>query len=448
MGRLAAVLLAAMAMALAWPSGPWPSTPAGARPAYAQEADPPRTESSARVEFGSEIRFQLRAESAERIRSVLLLYQVDDSNVQNTGVPSYQPGLVVSATYAWRVASVLAPGSEVRYQWQLETESGKRYTTPEQTVTYSDARFTWREAKADQVTVFHREGDGETGQALLDEARKVQARLNGEYGLSLERPLRIYAYTRQQDYVSALGGRAQDVATTVGSDRIFVLAPSGTANMATSLRALRREVAHAVFIQKTRNPYTEPPRWLTEGFALYIGGEEISPESYRALGQYAQANRLLPLRTLNGNFPTTDRELALAYAESLTVVKFIIETYGADKFRALLAAFKEGNTVDDALKKGLGVTLDQLETRWKNALRSGSLARPAGSQRSAPGETQTGSGGVADRLLGPAIRYWRGILGDYTVPVLIGLGSLAAIGVVALIVSPFYLTWKRAREEE
>ncbi|MGH2367654.1 MAG: hypothetical protein ACRDI2_05595, partial [Chloroflexota bacterium] len=215
-----------------------------------------QTESTAQVEFGAEIRFQLQAQSDEPITSVLFLYQVDDSPVQNTGVPSYRPGTSVDAIYSWRVANVLVPGTEIRYRWQVETASGRRATTKEQLVAYDDTRFNWQTVKGDLVTVYYPSSDPQAGQALLEEAGKAQGRLRREYGLSLDKPLRIFAYTGREEYASALyTGRPLDVATTVGTDRIFVLAPGGTSGMTVALQGLRRELATALFLQKTRNPY-------------------------------------------------------------------------------------------------------------------------------------------------------------------------------------------------
>jgi hypothetical protein len=407
-----------------------------------------QADSTARVDFGSQIQFQVRAIGAEPIANVLFLYQVDDSDVQNTGVPAYQPGAVVTATYPWRVAGVLAPGSEVRYQWQIETTSGKQLTTAEQSVTYNDTRFNWREAHADQATVYYRDGDGDTGQALLDQASKTEKRLTKDFGLTADRPIKIYAYTRQQDLISALGGRPADAALTIGSDRIFVLAPSGTSAMNQALKALSREVGAAIFAQKTRNPYSQAPQWLAQGFALYVGGEELTPDYYKALQQVAQQNQLLPLKTLNGNFPNGDRDRALATVESLSAVKYMVDTYGADKMRSLFAAFRDGNTVDDAVKKGLGVTFDQFETRWKNSLKSGAAAKAA-SQRTPSGTNGSASGdSVVDRLFGPAVQFWEGIFGAYTRPVLIAAGGLVCLGLVTVVGGSIVGAVRKANAEE
>ncbi|HEU5316432.1 MAG TPA: peptidase MA family metallohydrolase [Chloroflexota bacterium] len=405
-------------------------------------------ENTAQSVFGAdvrELRFGLRARASEdRIRSVMLLYYVDDSSVQNSAIPNFQPGSSVTAVYLWRVAGLLAPGSEIKYQWQIETDSGKKHTTSPQTVAFTDGRFQWREMKGDQVTLYWHDLDQVSAQSLLDEARRAQSRLRTDYGLTLDRPVRIYTYARAQDYSSAVAtaGRRLEGAMTFAPDRIFVLIQPGAEGMSNALQAVRQEISTAVFVQRTDNPYGPPPQWLAEGFSLFLGGQAVSDNNQKALQQFAKDNRLLPLRALNGNFPSTDNERALAYAESLSVVKFMFDTYGAEKVRATLAAFKEGTTVDDGLKKGLGVTLEQLETRWKNSLKSGSAARPV-----PKGGAVSPEDPVA-RVFGvQAVEFWQGIFGPNGRLVLVGGALVAVIAVVGVVVGSVFAAIRKARQE-
>src|SRR5436190_10308340 len=100
--------------------------------AFAQSDAVQIEENVAQSVFGvdrRELSFRLSARASDRIRSVLLLYYVDDSPVQNSAIPNFQPGPSVTAVYLWRVAGLLAPGSEIKYQWQIETEGGRKQTT-------------------------------------------------------------------------------------------------------------------------------------------------------------------------------------------------------------------------------------------------------------------------------------------------------------------------------
>ena len=55
----------------------------------------------------------------------------------------------------------------------------------------------------------------------------------------------------------------------------------------------------------------------------------------------------------------------LAYAESASIVSFLVEEFGWEKMRQLLAAFKDGATNDDALKQAYSFDVNGLELRWK-----------------------------------------------------------------------------------
>jgi hypothetical protein len=393
-----------------------------------------------------ELRFGLRARADERIRNVTLLYQVDDSQVQNSVTPVFQPGAAVTAAYLWRVAGQLLPGSEVRYQWLLETETGQRHTTPVQSVTYADTRFRWREQQVEQVLLAWHDADAIVSQALIDEARTTQSKLRADHGLTLERPVKVFVYVRAQDFASVVGGGGRQLspAMSFGTDRIFVVAQPGAEGLANATLGLRQEIAATLFAQKTTNPYGPAPRWLAEGFSLVVSGELISANNASALRQFAENNRLLPLKALSTNFPSTDNEYALARAESQSVVKFMFDTYGAEKMRATLAAFKEGNTVDDGLRKGLGVTLDQLETRWKNALKSGNTARAP----SRPGEAPVDVNDWAARIFGvQALQYWQAIFGPNARWVMIGGAAFIGLGAIAVVVGSVIGAIRKAHKE-
>ena len=427
----------------------------------------------AEVDFGNEIRFLVRARSAradDPLTSVLLLYRVDESAVQNTGVPSFQPGAVVSALYRWRVSGVLLPGAEVRYQFQIETKSGAKITTPEQSVTYNDTRFDWRQVKSGKVTAHWHSTDANTGQAILDEATRTLNRIEREFGLVPDRPISLYAYVRAPDYASAVAtsGRSLDYAVGAGMARVYVL--YAEPNTSEALMALRREIARTVFDQKTTNPFSPPPRWLSVGFSRYVAGEDVPAENQKFLTDFAQNNRLLALKTLAGNMPTTDRERALALEESLSAVKYMAGAYAPEKIRAMFDAFKDGNTVDDALKKGLGNTLDQFETKWKNSLRLGLPQKPntanptpraGGATSSGNALPRTGSGtgsatsaspgpeslAFVDLVFGQSVDFWQSLFGERTRYVLLGALIFIVTSVGAVVIGSIAGAIRRARDE-
>ena len=76
--------------------------------------------------------------------------------------------------------------------------------------------------------------------------------------------------------------------------------------------------------------------------------------------------RLLYKRSLGSSFPVDPEQASLAYAQSLSIVSYLVETYGWAKVRELLTTFKEGSTYDKALQKVYGFGTDGLEELWRS----------------------------------------------------------------------------------
>ncbi|MGH2688541.1 MAG: ATP-binding cassette domain-containing protein, partial [Actinomycetota bacterium] len=69
-----------------------------------------------------------------------------------------------------------------------------------------------------------------------------------------------------------------------------------------------------------------------------------------------------------GGRPLDAADAALYYAESLSVVQFVIDHFGEEKIAALIDAYREGVSHDDAALRALGVDLDELDRLWKESL--------------------------------------------------------------------------------
>ena len=418
-------------MLLAWHFGTVPATAAPLVPQRA--AGVSITADTAEVTFPDQVQFRLVASSANTaIERVTLLYSLDGSPVINEATPDFTPGKTVDAVYAWRVREALVPGTEISYHWALETTTGARWTTEPRQVSYNDTRFVWQQATAGLVTVFWYGPDDATGQELLSYIRDTLEVLEREYALTLEQTVKVFVYASEQEYASALTPfQVLGAGMTVGVNRIFmVLVQPPEANEQT----VRHEITHALFLQRTDNPFNAPPRWLTEGFSMFLSGEEMASANLEALRQLASQERLFSLKSLNGNFPSTEQELVIAYVESYSAVRYIIEQHGTERVRALLQAIKDGSTTDGAFQQALGVTVDELDQRWQDALKQGKQAKPS----AAPRARHTTAGPppeVADQrgVLERTFAFWRGIFGSYARAIVIGVAVAGVVAVIAAI---------------
>ncbi|MBI3739627.1 MAG: hypothetical protein HY258_11320, partial [Chloroflexi bacterium] len=109
------------------------------------------------------------------------------------------------------------------------------------------------------------------------------------------------------------------------------------------------------------------PQWLNEGLAVYSEGP-LDAQFQEPLDQAIKQDQLLSVRSISGAFSEISDRANLSYAESFSIVNFLIETYGQQKMTALLVSLRDGNTVDDALTQTYGFNVDGLEDAWRKAI--------------------------------------------------------------------------------
>ncbi len=74
---------------------------------------------------------------------------------------------------------------------------------------------------------------------------------------------------------------------------------------------------------------------------------------------------MITLRSLSSSFPAGHGGASLSYAQSQSLVAYLIDTYGWEKMRELLGIFQEGSTYDDALLRTYGIDMGALDQEWR-----------------------------------------------------------------------------------
>ncbi|MEE9610833.1 MAG: peptidase MA family metallohydrolase [Desulfatiglandales bacterium] len=114
------------------------------------------------------------------------------------------------------------------------------------------------------------------------------------------------------------------------------------------------------------------PRWLDEGIAQWVSGgiaEIIMNQKRSILDEATLTGRYIRIRALTKRFPQERKSLFLAYEESKSLVEYMVANFGRDGILAVLTHLRDGEKVDTALLKGLSISFDELERKWKNHLR-------------------------------------------------------------------------------
>ena len=194
--------------------------------------------------------------------------------------------------------------------------------------------------------------------------------LQQDTGVTVDDQIQIFIYGNRTDFFNSLepgasewtGGRAFPEYGIVLID----IAPS---NLDWGLGATTHELTHQVIHQKIKSPLGDlsMPHWTDEGLAVYYETYPGKLDSQFAvpLKRAIQNDTLQPLRSLSGAFPADSTAANLSYAESYSVVDFIIRHYGREKLAQLLQAFKAGGFYDDIFTQILNVDTDGLENLWR-----------------------------------------------------------------------------------
>ncbi|GAI38345.1 unnamed protein product, partial [marine sediment metagenome] len=233
---------------------------------------------------------------------------------------------------------------------------------------FDDDRYGWKSLVGDSITLFWYSGDSSFAQELMDAALDTLDKLARDTGAHLEQPVRIYVYANSHDLRGAMVYPQEWTGGIAFTEYGIVALGVDVDSLIWGKRSLAHELAHLVTYQMTFNPYGDLPAWLNEGLSMYAEGD-LRDDLHSALNQAISADNLISVRSLSGSFPAKTEEAALYYAQSYSLVDFLIHNYGKDRMLQLLSVFKEGSSYDDALLEVYGFDMDGLDDLWRQSLR-------------------------------------------------------------------------------
>ncbi|MCB0030132.1 MAG: hypothetical protein KDE28_19600, partial [Anaerolineales bacterium] len=274
----------------------------------------------------------------------------------------------LSWTWDWARFGILPPGTVVWWEWTVNDAAGQSVTSERQFATVADARFPFKEATADNVSVFWTMGDEPFGEQLLAYATAGLDRLETEMGIQLDEPITLVVYPTAADVQAAVihvPEWAGGVAFPRYNSIIVGIAP-GQDSWAASV--IPHELTHLVVGALTFNCVgVDLPTWLNEGLAEFGetgAASSTAPELLNAL----DTGNVPALRRLANGFSAYGDDAGLAYVQSKTIVNFMISEYGQANLLLLLEAMRDGADIDDALQQVYGLDTDGLDGAWRESL--------------------------------------------------------------------------------
>jgi hypothetical protein len=134
-------------------------------------------------------------------------------------------------------------------------------------------------------------------------------------------------------------------------------------------RILPHEIMHLLWWDYTDGG-KKAPIWFEEGLAQLEEAGAVG-QVQGAMRQIMQGNSEISPEMLSDMDPGTlgdESKVVLFYVESLSILTFLIDRYGADGFRRLCRELRDGKSFESALARaypGVMTSWKELETRWR-----------------------------------------------------------------------------------
>jgi hypothetical protein len=329
---------------------------------------------SAEVSYPQSLTFKISAQSDVKITEIRLQYSLETmsfARVISEAYLQFQPSTKIDTQWKWDLVKIggLPPGTTVKYQWLLTDGNGERLTTPFAEVKFDDGRYSWKTLTEGKVTLYWYDGAQSFAQELMQATQSALTHLSESTGAYIKDAVRLYIYANSTDLRGSMIF-PQDWSGGVAFTRYGCIAIGiSSSNIDWGKRAIAHELTHLITEQMTLNPYNDTPTWLDEGLAMYNEGP-MQLTFTNNLNLAIQENRLISVRSLSSPFSAYSSISYVSYAESYSIVDYLIRNYGKDKMSALLDTFRQGSTYDGALKKVYGFDMDGLNIIWQASLKA------------------------------------------------------------------------------
>jgi len=329
------------------------------------------TNSEVKVNYPQAIHFSSQIKCSAVISDIRLCYQIEQVSFARTFsevMVDFTPAALVKAGYSLDLRKIgtggVPPGTNLYYWWKVKDKSGASIETSPIKYQVDDTQHKWQSLKQDKINVYFYSGGSQLSQAIMSAAQQSLVKLANDTGVTPEKPVNIYAYASSEDFHNSTifepewsGGLAFTQFSTIS----IIIRPN---QLALDISGIPHELTHVVIYQVTANPYNSLPVWLNEGLAMYSEGT-LGPQFTTPLKKAIQQNSLISVRSLSAPFSAIGDHAYLSYAQSFSLLDYLISQYGSAKIAELLKVFKKGSEYDAAFLDTYGFDMDQLNNQWK-----------------------------------------------------------------------------------
>jgi hypothetical protein len=324
------------------------------------------------IDFPNTITFHVKLTANSNITSVVLEYGTEQQTcgeVIAKAFPDFTPSNSIDVQWTWdmRQSGSLPPGTTIWWRWRYKDNSGQETVSDQKTITWLDNIHNWQTITSGELRLHWYNNDKAFEQKMLDAGVEGLNRNAKQAGLKTDAPIDLYVYPNYNDLRDAILYESSWVGGEAFPEENIVIMGTSGSDSNWDQNTVIHELTHVLVGHLTFSCLSYVPQWLNEGLAVYSEGP-LDPQFQGPLDQAIQDDKLLTIRSISGAFSEVSSKVDLSYAESFSIVNFLISTYGQDKMTILLIALRDGATTDEALSQTYGFNIDGLETQWRKAI--------------------------------------------------------------------------------
>ena len=336
-------------------------------------------------EFPRGVSFSLTFSAPAAVKEVRIQYHLAPDGTGATAVATCTGASTTTCTYSLISGNGISiiPGAEITYHWDIEDTAGDKLSTVDKLYVHEDTRFTFATLTQDNVTLHYHAGSEARARAVLDATVETLDKVGTLERAKVTFPVKVFLYTTAEEMQPAIapggpGRGVQILGEVVYSDTAMVSSDVST------LDIVRHEVAHIVTREATKGPFGIAP-WMNEGISVYSQSHPLENHA-DALQSGIDRDKVLSFKELNSSASgSVASTVGLYYGEAGSIIKFLVDTYGADKFADMIKVFKDGTTPDKAFQSVYGLDQLGIENAWRASV---GLAARTASASPTPQSTQ------------------------------------------------------------
>ncbi len=323
--------------------------------------------------YGQSLEFRLLARNLGPVEGVTLFFRphasIDSFAVE---IPVEGSGQV-DASYTLDLTQTrLPPFSTISYWWELQRPDGDTMRVPEREISYVDDQFSWQwSSRTDPtsgggVSAYWTGASNDLGDRALDMVGLMLPEIGSLLPLQEVKPFNVFVYPSSADLASAMRLAGLDWLPGQSYPELGV-ALLTVVNESTAQQeladGLSRELTNLLMFQALGESANRVPQWIRAG--LQLGALPVPKSELEATIAAAEIDgRTIPFLTLCTEFPGEGDAVAIAQAQSESMLRFIAAEYGPESAGQLIAAFANGEECEAAVRTTLQLSVDELEQLW------------------------------------------------------------------------------------